>query len=97
MKTHSSVWATASGSEASATRGHNDALIRILSVATAQDGEVVTMMKRSAAGGRSPGAQRDWRSVRMQGCREREAGLLTTDKRRAVDDVTAVSTDEAKR
>jgi hypothetical protein len=51
-KTHSSAWATASGSEAKATRGLNDVLMRILSVATAQDTKIITLRKRTVAEGR---------------------------------------------
>jgi len=51
-KTHSSAWATASGSEAKATRGLNDVLMRILSVSTAQDTKIITLRKRTVAEGR---------------------------------------------
>jgi hypothetical protein len=50
--THLSAWLKASGSEATASRGPRDALMRILSVAVADVAKVVAVMKRSVAEGR---------------------------------------------
>lgn len=70
----------ASGNEARATRGPNDALKRILSVVTARDAKVVTMMKGKCVED-GLGHKEDRRFGKMQNRQGRGRGcsLLTNE------------------
>lgn len=95
QKTYSWGRATASGSEARATRGPNDAPIRILLVVTAQD-SVVDEDELGRVKGRPAHTKIEMPSrCRSAECEKPDCSVLT--KRRTMDDVGAVSAGEMKR